>query len=94
MSTETLEILAAFIVGMQTLLIIMILVMHFKLRRRYERLRNDIAEAFGAVRVRLDDHDMRLVAAGFPPGRVLPMRDQVFPIQSEPVEMRFHNNAR
>lgn len=41
--------------------------MMWRLRNRYERFRYEVGRSFEELQVHLDDHDMRLTAAGFPP---------------------------
>lgn len=41
--------------------------------RRYEQFRGEVAFVFAECFRQLTDHDTRLIGAGHPPGRVVPM---------------------
>lgn len=42
------------------------------LQRRYERLRRETGQVVADLTIALDDVNRRLIAAGYPPGRVVP----------------------
>lgn len=46
---------------------------------RYERFRNEVAEITANLIENMDDINKRLIAAGYPPGRVLPATDMTYP---------------
>jgi hypothetical protein len=45
------------------------LIMMWRLRGRYERFRYEVGRSFEALQETLDNHDMRLTAAGYPPSQ-------------------------
>jgi hypothetical protein len=66
-------LLLAVVILIATLLVL------FNLLRRYERFRNEAAALFNDALGQFEDINRRLIAAGYPPGRVLPTSTYVAP---------------